>query len=537
MEVERAISRDPDGAVEMAVGFSGRNAFTREKGPFLWWIDSQWPGLKFLGFGFYEGWILLCYRSALLVGGVESLDASQLLLRVYMTSTVALSVVLILAALVPRVAEKLLAMKWFVFAFGVVAAVGTVLTFLFCRASLTAGVGIAGCLTGFSTAFIALQLGQLYSTVPTRSATMYTVASFILTCMFYFVATGVSPLVGLIFLSFLPVAAAVCCLGGGEGPASPNRSDVSSAHLRAPAPSRGFMLRFFLGIVVFSTAVSVSYGASIASAKSVSNEGDGVLLMLAIGVGGFFLLGRFARESDIVKAYYPVVVLAGAAIIAPPLFSYVDPRTISSAVWQLASSFVVDVFALFVWCLSSQIAYVTQAPAVRVFGLARAASAIGTVLGQSLGGMVLFRIGADPATTVAVAVVLLFVLFSTTLLLFNERLVGEVFQYGSADDRFMSISDMLPLFNASDGDAGEGRISGQWTAAVEALAQECDLSSREREVLTLLCKGRTIGYIAEELGVSFNTVKTHVRNVYQKVGIHTRQELFDEVERRKSTQG
>lgn len=56
------------------------------------------------------------------------------------------------------------------------------------------------------------------------------------------------------------------------------------------------------------------------------------------------------------------------------------------------------------------------------------------------------------------------------------------------------------------------------------------LTPRECQVATLLAKGRDIPYICEELSLSKNTVRTHIRNVYQKVGVHGKQELISLIE-------
>lgn len=50
------------------------------------------------------------------------------------------------------------------------------------------------------------------------------------------------------------------------------------------------------------------------------------------------------------------------------------------------------------------------------------------------------------------------------------------------------------------------------------------LSPRERRVLDLLAEGRSNKEIARELGVSANTVKTHLANVYAKLGARRRTE-------------
>jgi len=50
------------------------------------------------------------------------------------------------------------------------------------------------------------------------------------------------------------------------------------------------------------------------------------------------------------------------------------------------------------------------------------------------------------------------------------------------------------------------------------------LSERELEVLQLLVAGRTYHEIAQTLFVSVNTVKTHLKNIYGKLGVHNRRE-------------
>ena len=53
------------------------------------------------------------------------------------------------------------------------------------------------------------------------------------------------------------------------------------------------------------------------------------------------------------------------------------------------------------------------------------------------------------------------------------------------------------------------------------------LTSREADVMTLLAHGNTATRIQAELGITYNTVKYHVKNVYAKLGVHSQQELID----------
>ena len=46
-------------------------------------------------------------------------------------------------------------------------------------------------------------------------------------------------------------------------------------------------------------------------------------------------------------------------------------------------------------------------------------------------------------------------------------------------------------------------------------------------MLLLLAQRKTVGIIERELLIANGTAKAHVRHIYQKLDIHTRQELFD----------
>ena len=64
----------------------------------------------------------------------------------------------------------------------------------------------------------------------------------------------------------------------------------------------------------------------------------------------------------------------------------------------------------------------------------------------------------------------------------------------------------------------------------QAATQRFKLSPRESEVLTFLVRGRNAKHISEKLFISESTAKTHISNIYRKIGVHSQQELLDALE-------
>lgn len=52
------------------------------------------------------------------------------------------------------------------------------------------------------------------------------------------------------------------------------------------------------------------------------------------------------------------------------------------------------------------------------------------------------------------------------------------------------------------------------------------LTARERAMLAALARGRTNGELAGELGISINTVKFHLRNLYEKLDLRNRSQAI-----------
>lgn len=64
-------------------------------------------------------------------------------------------------------------------------------------------------------------------------------------------------------------------------------------------------------------------------------------------------------------------------------------------------------------------------------------------------------------------------------------------------------------------------------ASMAQLAQQYDLTAREALIGCYLYRGYSVKRVSSEEGISINTVQSHSRNLYRKLGIHSRQELVE----------
>lgn len=63
----------------------------------------------------------------------------------------------------------------------------------------------------------------------------------------------------------------------------------------------------------------------------------------------------------------------------------------------------------------------------------------------------------------------------------------------------------------------------QWKSNLPAFSQ------REQDVISLILAGYTEGQMADTLYLTVGTVKTYKRNIFKKLGIHSRRELFSAI--------
>jgi DNA-binding CsgD family transcriptional regulator len=159
--------------------------------------------------------------------------------------------------------------------------------------------------------------------------------------------------------------------------------------------------------------------------------------------------------------------------------------------------------------------------AALVLGVGYSANAFGVFNGKLLGNVQLSITGTEN-TLIPLAVICVTLVI---LPLLNQS-ISKLLISGKSDVYTRSGSAGLALINGGSTVAFAVPQPAQEADAVFASGSPDVLTEREKQIVTLLLKGRTYKLIASELYLSENTVKTHVKNIYAKLAVRTKSELF-----------
>lgn len=346
----------------------------------------------------------------------------------------------------------------------------------------------------------------------------------------------------LMFLLVGAVAPLACC--GRKGIAFP-RYDASST-LEGQS----------LDEVAEAGAENMPDGDALGVERAADSKNGGrsvmdLLFMLGTSTAGFMLFAMLSQmkqgafRSDVVSNTSLGLLIAAASIILlmslfrshfslPRVFWVLFPSV--AGVLLVLDSFPVKTFAMnvgsmgvFVFCAMLglfSLAFLVKVAAqgeyspLLVMGVSLLCFAAASWLGDILNGLDLGHDRLGGAMLVVSTVYFVFLLISPVIQLW--RVVR--------DEGKETTQIVRPL----DGDVPDGRRMR--ANEEEMLQRRCDelaaaygLTGREREVLGLASCGYTSTYIAKELFVSDNTIRSHLKGIYRKLGVSSKSELIDVV--------
>lgn len=272
----------------------------------------------------------------------------------------------------------------------------------------------------------------------------------------------------------------------------------------------GVDVRLLMLILAFCTIFGFMYMNQIVQPSEVRAFDMGPFVVGVRGVTALvFLAASLTVLRDRIALLFRIcffVLIAGFAVV---IFGMFVPALADISGAMIAIGYCG--FDILVWVMVAFHGYVSANEPSKTIGVTMFAEQLGICIG-AIAGAALSLLGVDGSVE-AVALMVLELLAMAVLVVYTE--------YGS---RLWTL-----LLKTSSGVQTE-EPSRRMDIGTVAFAHRYGLTERETEVVALFVQGRSMGYIAERVCVSENTIKTHIRHVYTKCGIHNKQELIDLVE-------
>lgn len=500
---------------------------------FLEKLVKACPSMPFVALGIWLAWAYIAYSGTAWLSDTETNGAN--ISTMYIVSTLAFGFALLAATRrVPR-AQDIIDRPATVIAGGAVASFGCLviiligpyyLTPLLPNEIIVALFYAASALSGLGTSIVGLKCGQLYGSLPPRKAILYTALSHIVLALVYFTVIGAPSwqpvaggpsLVGILAFVGMPlIAAGAASLSFVASPCERDNRETSFACF-----PRSFWKLVAVTFVFSFVVVALRSMLVEVSPVDVTLDNTRLVMLLRMLMALVFAAAAIGIEGerfDFGKIYSVIMATVVALIALCPIVG------VTHLGWSALVTFLSTVFEFVLWCILAFVVYQRRISAVLVFGLGYGVFMVGSGAGW-LAGVHLFPQIAVTANSIVLFSALAFAVLACAFVLFSEKEFDRLFKPGGEGEATLDdlLGDELPSPQADDEAHGK---KGRFGLAIDALAEEAGLSKREKDVLRCLAMGYDAGATAKRLQVSWNTVRTHTRNVYAKLDIHARQELI-----------
>ncbi len=446
--------------------------------------------LRFFGAGFYLAWLFTIHYST---GVFETADRA---LDSLILSNLSNLAGLVAAALSARRIAPISTKRGFVAGAGAFSSVGTVAASLAPLAQgAEAALFVAGnAFIGIGTALLILLWSELYSSLPRRETSVFYSGSFVVAAGLFYLVSMLEPAIQMASVTLLPVASATMLALSGS--LLPNRAEEVK---ESTDPGWTFPWRPSILLAVYAFASTLSRSMSF-EANDVGMAGM-LLIALVVLASNVFLFDRF--DARMLYKVTPPLLVGGLLLI-----SFFDGLSGFGSVLVNAgfSGFVILAFIVL-----STISYTYGVTAIWLFGLTRAFR----VLASTAAACGYAWLSPDePADTAALGAVAIVLVVTCAMMFLSDR-------------DFTSTWGINPLPAKRSSALDEFYTSLQGKCSL--IAHEHGLTQREEEVLALLAQDKSIAEVENELVISNGTVKSHIRHIYAKLGVHARREIVDMV--------
>ncbi|OUO92537.1 hypothetical protein B5F40_01195 [Gordonibacter sp. An230] len=351
-------------------------------------------------------------------------------------------------------------------------------------------VGAAG--TGIGSALAFLRWGDHLSKLKPRRVLFDMAAYAVLTAVLFGLVAPLPPMATRVAAVTMPLASGVLLYVA-------DRTISEPAHMRSAHDGRKRHSIDLLGLAVLGGLVyGVMRSATLNFGQGTAEEAA-TATVIGVAISGLLLTATtvfYRKESElylVCEVSFPL--LAAGFLLLPQFTGHLPLPLIVSTIGH-------GYFYFLLWVFCVDQSHATGRDPFIVFSAGLLAflgsSLIGSVISDAL-TQAGFE-GSEAASILSLVVVYLFVLAFAVL--FRR----------ARSDRSRDMREM------------NKQHQQQFEHCTQLVAEDGGLTARETEIFALLVHGKDRAAIREQLCISNDTVKTHTRRIYAKLGIHAKQE-------------
>lgn len=314
----------------------------------------------------------------------------------------------------------------------------------------------------------------------------------------------------------LPLASLACMVIGRRGQAADTmyasrQTSQDPTASASPGLPRGLLVKLGAAFLIWATVNRLLRGVYANSTPDTAlgqalMNGMATLIVALVIAGVLALLALCPTRFRFEHAYRPFYLIALAGALALP-FACLDK---DQAVGYALNTAGYHVFCMFMWVIIAACCHNYPERCLRIYGFVGGLWSAGAICGVALAQALPTELSYETVSAIVLASVV--ALSLCYLFVFTEHDAGR-------------LAQIIPT-----------RHRRPFKEKCANVAQRYKLSSREHEVMALIAQGRDTAAIQERLALSASTVQTHRAHIYQKLGIHNKQELIDVIEAADSTE-
>lgn len=257
---------------------------------------------------------------------------------------------------------------------------------------------------------------------------------------------------------------------------------------------RSFLSRIWTPLLALAC---IGFGTGLTWGESAATSYDGELsLAAAIAVAALAVFVSFMQKSSAknYSVFYGVAFPFATLLLLASLLAG-DSGIHGAFVWVLGFSYYFAL-ALVELCSITALVSIAQTNGVSSSSAILAKFAV-YACGTFVGKLTYFAFGQQSVNTILCIVLMSYIAYNIFVLARNQ-----------IEDTKHSAASALE-------------------SVADAMGERFGLTAREREILVCLLEGRTYEGTGRALFISASTVKTHVKHVYEKMGVKNRDELVE----------